>query len=94
MFFEILLLCGIPKSKNHWEVPIRNNVMYHLWKRSYLDLDPEQTMLLAVRSIQLARNLLLFACAAQTYPGGFPTLRNTEGEGKKTRVLIKPSEPY
>lgn len=95
MFFEILL-CGVPKPKNHREVSIKNNVMYHLWKKSYLDLDPEQTMLLAVLSIQLARNLLVFVSLVQTYPGAFPTLRNTKGERgkKKHRVLIKPPEPY
>lgn len=70
--------------------------MYHLWKKSYLDLDPEQTMLLALLSIQLARNLLVFVSLVQTYSGAFPTLRNTKGErgGKKHRVLIKPQEPY
>ena len=79
MFFEILSR-GVPKPKNHWEVSIRNNVMYHLWKKSYLDLDPEQTMLLALLSIQLARNLLVFVSLVQTYSGAFPTLRNTKGE--------------
>lgn len=58
--------------------------MYHLRKKSYLDLDPEQTMLLAVLSIQLARNLLVFVSLVQTYPGAFPTLRNAKG-GKKTQ---------
>ena len=91
MFFEILLLYGIPKSKNHWAVPFRNG-MYHLWKRSCLDLDPGRTMLLAVQSIQSAQSLLFFVCPVQAYPGAFPTLRNRQDN--KTRVLIKPPEPY
>lgn len=60
--------------------------MYHLWKRSYLDIDPEQTMLHAVQSIQSAQNLLLFVCPVQTYAGAFPTLR-TENENREKHGL-------
>jgi hypothetical protein len=91
-----VVLCEIPKYENFWEVTMRNSVMYHIWKRRYSDLDPEQTMLHAGQSIRSARNLLFFVHPVQTYPGAFSTLkhRKENREKQKIRISITLTQSY